>query len=123
MAVFYFVSPRIRRSLVYGKAPRNRLDLYLPPAKARAGGLADAVPVVVYITGALAAPPPCPQGCTQTKLRTRAHEEHFCILLLTYLQLTCNTCSALVGSAGPCSVRAGCLLLAAVVAVQPAGAR
>lgn len=68
MVVFYFVSPRIRRSLVYGKAPRNRLDLYLPPAKAHNGGHADAVPVVVYITGALAAPRNCQQGCTQTKL-------------------------------------------------------
>ena len=56
MVVFYFVSPRIRRSLVYGKAPRNRLDLYLPPAKARNGSHGDTVPVVVYITGALAAP-------------------------------------------------------------------
>ncbi|KAK9820850.1 hypothetical protein WJX81_002179 [Elliptochloris bilobata] len=51
MVVFYMVSPRVRRSLVYGKAPRNRLDLYLPPAKAHNGSHAAAVPVVIYITG------------------------------------------------------------------------
>jgi len=48
MVVFYMVSPRVKRSLVYGPAPRNRLDLYLPP-----GGKRKApVPVVIYITGA-----------------------------------------------------------------------
>ena len=56
MVVFYFTSPRVRRSLVYGKAPRNRLDLYLPPAKAHNGSHADGVPVVVYLTGALPVP-------------------------------------------------------------------
>jgi hypothetical protein len=54
MVVFYMVSPRVKRSLVYGPAPRNRLDLYLPPGGTRAAP----VPVVIYITGARRAPAP-----------------------------------------------------------------
>ena len=56
MVVFYMVSSRVKRSLVYSNAPRNRLDLYLPPGvakEARKGGKhAPSVPVVIYITGA-----------------------------------------------------------------------
>ncbi|KAK9918580.1 hypothetical protein WJX75_005121 [Coccomyxa subellipsoidea] len=49
MAVYYFFSPRITRSIVYGAAARNRLDIHRPPANQTApeGGF----PVVIYITG------------------------------------------------------------------------
>ncbi len=49
MAVYYFFSPRVTRSVVYGAAARNRLDIHRPPASQAApeGG----VPVVIYITG------------------------------------------------------------------------
>lgn len=57
MVVFYMVSSRVKRSLVYGNAPRNRLDLYLPPGVAKeaskVGKHAPTVPVVIYITGAV----------------------------------------------------------------------
>ncbi|KAH6823192.1 alpha/beta-Hydrolases superfamily protein [Perilla frutescens var. hirtella] len=42
---YYFYSSRIRRSIVYGDQPRNRLDLYLPENKN------GAKPVVAFITG------------------------------------------------------------------------
>ncbi len=50
MIVFYFFSPRITRSVVYGPRPRNTLDLYLPRHHLR--DLQDPVPVVIYLTGA-----------------------------------------------------------------------
>uniref|UniRef100_A0A1J3F1X4 protein-S-isoprenylcysteine alpha-carbonyl methylesterase n=1 Tax=Noccaea caerulescens TaxID=107243 RepID=A0A1J3F1X4_NOCCA len=45
VAYLYFFSPQIRRSVVYGDQPRNRLDLYLPKDN---DGLK---PVVVFVTG------------------------------------------------------------------------
>ncbi|EIE18373.1 PRENYLCYSTEINE methylesterase [Coccomyxa subellipsoidea C-169] len=49
MAVYYFFSPRVTRSVVYGAAARNRLDIHRPPASQTVpeGGF----PVVIYITG------------------------------------------------------------------------
>ncbi|KAG2425680.1 hypothetical protein HXX76_013522 [Chlamydomonas incerta] len=47
MIVFYVFSPRVRRSVVYGTKPRQRLDLYYPPNMRAHGGY----PVVIYITG------------------------------------------------------------------------
>ncbi|KAG2452975.1 hypothetical protein HYH02_002312 [Chlamydomonas schloesseri] len=47
MIFFYVLSPRVRRSVVYGTKPRQRLDLYLPPNMRAHGGY----PVVIYITG------------------------------------------------------------------------
>ena len=52
MIVFYFFSPRVTRSVVYGPRPRNTLDLYLPRHHLR--DLQDPVPVVIYLTGASA---------------------------------------------------------------------
>ena len=49
MIVFYFFSPRITRSVVYGPRPRNTLDLYLPRHHLR--DVQDPVPVVIYLTG------------------------------------------------------------------------
>lgn len=51
MGIFYFVSPRVTRSLVYGLAARNRLDLYRPPAKSERPP--KGYRVVIYITGGL----------------------------------------------------------------------
>lgn len=45
VAFYYFFSPLVRRSVVYGDQPRNRLDLYLP-AK-----IDSPKPVVVFVTG------------------------------------------------------------------------
>ncbi|CAH8259029.1 unnamed protein product [Arabidopsis lyrata] len=45
VAYLYFFSSQVRRSIVYGGHPRNRLDLYLPPTN---DGLK---PVVVFVTG------------------------------------------------------------------------
>ncbi|EOA30699.1 hypothetical protein CARUB_v10013836mg [Capsella rubella] len=45
VAYLYFFSSQVRRSIVYGDQPRNRLDLYLPPTN---DGLK---PVVVFVTG------------------------------------------------------------------------
>ncbi|XP_047960166.1 probable isoprenylcysteine alpha-carbonyl methylesterase ICMEL2 [Salvia hispanica] len=42
---YYFYSSRVRRSIVYGDQPRNRLDLYLPENKD------GAKPVVAFVTG------------------------------------------------------------------------
>jgi len=49
MGIFYFISPRVTRSLVYGLAARNRLDLYRPPSKSKRPK--DGYRVVIYITG------------------------------------------------------------------------
>ena len=56
MGIFYFVSPRVTRSLVYGLAARNRLDLYRPPAKSKRPP--DGYRVVIYITGEESCPYP-----------------------------------------------------------------
>ncbi|XP_026403002.1 isoprenylcysteine alpha-carbonyl methylesterase ICME-like isoform X2 [Papaver somniferum] len=45
VAYYYFFSSQVRRSIVYGDQPRNRLDLYLPINN---DGLK---PVVIFITG------------------------------------------------------------------------
>ncbi|GAB2221742.1 hypothetical protein Droror1_Dr00012930 [Drosera rotundifolia] len=42
---YYFFSSQIRRSIVYGDLPRNRLDLYLPKDSNRKK------PVVAFVTG------------------------------------------------------------------------
>ncbi|CAK9136882.1 unnamed protein product [Ilex paraguariensis] len=42
---YYFFSSQVRRSIVYGDQPRNRLDLYLPTSR---DGLK---PVVAFVTG------------------------------------------------------------------------
>ncbi|KAF3337547.1 putative isoprenylcysteine alpha-carbonyl methylesterase ICMEL1 [Carex littledalei] len=42
---YYFFSSQVRRSVVYGEQPRNRLDLYLP------ANTKDRTPVVAFITG------------------------------------------------------------------------
>ena len=49
MGIFYFVSPRVTRSLVYGLAARNRLDLYRPPSQSKRP--LEGYKVVIYITG------------------------------------------------------------------------
>ncbi|CAL5224096.1 g6725 [Coccomyxa viridis] len=49
MGIFYFLSPRVTRSLVYGLAARNRLDLYRPPSKYKRPP--EGYKVVIYITG------------------------------------------------------------------------
>ncbi|CAI9109986.1 OLC1v1009936C1 [Oldenlandia corymbosa var. corymbosa] len=45
VAFCYFFSSNVRRSVVYGEQPRNRLDLYLPPS------LDGPKPVVIFVTG------------------------------------------------------------------------
>ncbi|KAL0377834.1 UNVERIFIED_CONTAM: putative isoprenylcysteine alpha-carbonyl methylesterase ICMEL2 [Sesamum radiatum] len=45
VAFHYFFSSQVRRSVVYGDQPRNRLDLYLPT------NIGDLKPVVIFITG------------------------------------------------------------------------
>lgn len=45
VAYYYFFSSQVRRSVVYGDQPRNRLDLYLPE---NSDGLK---PVVAFVTG------------------------------------------------------------------------
>ncbi|XP_068637901.1 isoprenylcysteine alpha-carbonyl methylesterase ICME-like [Aristolochia californica] len=42
---YYFFSSQVRRSIVYGDQPRNRLDLYLP------ANLDEPKPVVAFVTG------------------------------------------------------------------------
>ncbi|PKA48962.1 Isoprenylcysteine alpha-carbonyl methylesterase ICME [Apostasia shenzhenica] len=42
---YYFFSRQVRRSIVYGDQPRNRLDLYLPTC------MNDPKPVVAFVTG------------------------------------------------------------------------
>ena len=50
MGIFYFLSPRVTRSVRYGLAARNRLDLYRPPTSEKAPP--DDYPVIIYLTGA-----------------------------------------------------------------------
>ncbi|KAG6777509.1 hypothetical protein POTOM_017334 [Populus tomentosa] len=45
VAYYYFFSSQVRRSIVYGDQPRNRLDLYLPKS------LDGPKPVVAFVTG------------------------------------------------------------------------
>ncbi|KAG6741943.1 hypothetical protein POTOM_055223 [Populus tomentosa] len=45
VAYYYFFSSQVRRSIVYGDQPRNRLDLYLPKQ------LDGPKPVVAFVTG------------------------------------------------------------------------
>ncbi|XP_050269870.1 probable isoprenylcysteine alpha-carbonyl methylesterase ICMEL2 isoform X1 [Quercus robur] len=45
VAYYYFFSSQVRRSVVYGDQPRNRLDLFLP---ANSG---EPKPVVIFVTG------------------------------------------------------------------------
>ncbi|EXB72248.1 Isoprenylcysteine alpha-carbonyl methylesterase ICME [Morus notabilis] len=45
VAYYYFFSDNVRRSIVYGDQPRNRLDLHLP------GPTDGAKPVVIFVTG------------------------------------------------------------------------
>ncbi|KAL2241592.1 isoprenylcysteine alpha-carbonyl methylesterase ICME [Sesamum indicum] len=45
VAFHYFFSSQVRRSVVYGDQPRNRLDIYLPT------NIDDLKPVVIFITG------------------------------------------------------------------------
>ncbi|XP_038701631.1 isoprenylcysteine alpha-carbonyl methylesterase ICME-like isoform X2 [Tripterygium wilfordii] len=45
VAYYYFFSSQVRRSIVYGDQPRNRLDLYLPT------NINGPKPVVVFVTG------------------------------------------------------------------------
>ncbi|CAM0881866.1 unnamed protein product [Alopecurus aequalis] len=42
---YYFYSSQVRRSIVYGEQPRNRLDLYMPKDSSRS------CPVVAFVTG------------------------------------------------------------------------
>ncbi|XP_072149721.1 probable isoprenylcysteine alpha-carbonyl methylesterase ICME isoform X3 [Setaria viridis] len=42
---YYFFSSQVRRSIVYGEQPRNRLDLYIPEDNSRP------CPVVAFVTG------------------------------------------------------------------------
>lgn len=48
MVVYYYFSPQVRRSVIYGRKPRNRLDFYIPQTESsdKAGW-----PVVIFITG------------------------------------------------------------------------
>ena len=48
VVLYYGLSRDIRRSVVYGPHPRNRMDIYLPARS----GLHASAPVVVYVTGA-----------------------------------------------------------------------
>ncbi|KAG4165302.1 hypothetical protein ERO13_A13G071100v2 [Gossypium hirsutum] len=45
VAFYYFFSRQVRRSIIYGEKPRNRLDLYLPKTSQ------GRKPVVAFITG------------------------------------------------------------------------
>ncbi|MBA0843241.1 hypothetical protein Goarm_000447 [Gossypium armourianum] len=45
VAFYYFFSRQVRRSIIYGEKPRNRLDLYLPKTSQ------GTKPVVAFITG------------------------------------------------------------------------
>ncbi|CAG9467580.1 unnamed protein product [Pedinophyceae sp. YPF-701] len=48
MILFYFFSPRVSRSIEYGRKPRQRLDLYVPRSRWFREGPR---PVVVFVTG------------------------------------------------------------------------
>ncbi|KEH25292.1 probable isoprenylcysteine alpha-carbonyl methylesterase ICMEL2 [Medicago truncatula] len=45
VAYCYFFSNRVKRSIVYGDQPRNRLDLYLP------ADVCEPKPVLIFVTG------------------------------------------------------------------------
>ncbi|XP_027925410.1 isoprenylcysteine alpha-carbonyl methylesterase ICME-like isoform X2 [Vigna unguiculata] len=45
VAYYYFFSPKVQRSLVYGDQPRNRFDLYLP------ADIGEPKPVLIFVTG------------------------------------------------------------------------
>ncbi|XP_047176548.1 isoprenylcysteine alpha-carbonyl methylesterase ICME-like [Vigna umbellata] len=45
VAYYYFSSPKVKRSLVYGDQPRNRFDLYLP------SDIGKPNPVLIFVTG------------------------------------------------------------------------
>ncbi|XP_047059890.1 probable isoprenylcysteine alpha-carbonyl methylesterase ICMEL2 [Lolium rigidum] len=45
VAYYYFYSSQVRRSIVYGEQPRNRLDLYIPEDSSRP------CPVMAFVTG------------------------------------------------------------------------
>ncbi|BAU01680.1 hypothetical protein VIGAN_11096300 [Vigna angularis var. angularis] len=45
VAYYYFSSPKVKRSLVYGDQPRNRFDLYLP------SDIGEPNPVLIFVTG------------------------------------------------------------------------
>ena len=49
MGIYYFLSPRCTRSIRYGQAPRNRLDLHRPPSNKKSPP--EGYPVVIYLTG------------------------------------------------------------------------
>ena len=49
VVLYYALSKDIRRSVVYGQHPRNRMDIYLPGRP----GLGASAPVIVYVTGAI----------------------------------------------------------------------
>lgn len=51
VGLFYFLSRRVRRSIVYGPNPRNRLDLYFPTSAQGRDDGHGARPVVIFITG------------------------------------------------------------------------
>ncbi|KAF7811230.1 isoprenylcysteine alpha-carbonyl methylesterase ICME [Senna tora] len=44
-AYYYFFSKRVRRSVIYGNMPRNRMDLYLP------ADIREPKPVLIFVTG------------------------------------------------------------------------
>ncbi|MQL90421.1 hypothetical protein Taro_023009 [Colocasia esculenta] len=45
LGYYYFFSSQVRRSIIYGEQPRNRLDLYLPKNSS------GSKPVVAFVTG------------------------------------------------------------------------
>ena len=68
MGIFYFVSPRVTRSLAYGLAARNRLDMYRPPAKRKRPP--NGYRVVIYITGSETC---CFRSSLCSKVNQRSH--------------------------------------------------
>ena len=49
VAVFYLLNPRVKRSIVFGVLPRNRLDIISPPSSVPRPP--RGFPVVVFVTG------------------------------------------------------------------------
>ncbi|XP_028752901.1 isoprenylcysteine alpha-carbonyl methylesterase ICME isoform X2 [Neltuma alba] len=45
VAYHYFFSKRVKRSVIYGNMPRNRMDLYLP------ANICEPKPVLIFVTG------------------------------------------------------------------------
>ncbi|XP_028216394.1 probable isoprenylcysteine alpha-carbonyl methylesterase ICMEL2 isoform X2 [Glycine soja] len=45
VAYYYFFTSKVKRSIVYGDQPRNRLDLYLP------ANIGEPKPVLIFVTG------------------------------------------------------------------------